>query len=143
MTFQQWIESLVAERFGTKTKLAEAIGVSLTQIGRGADAGKYSVVNLLKLAKVAEADPSWVLQLAGKGDIALLIEDLYGKSTLTPEQRAWLRAFADVPEKLHRALLNLVIAASIGDGPPIERSAESEVVVPVRARAGRKAVRRR
>lgn len=147
-TFQQWIESLIAGRFGTKTKLAQAIGVSLTQIGRGANAGKYSVENLLKLAKVAAADPSTVLRLAGKGDVADLLEDLYGKSTLTPMQREWLKVLGETPESLRGLTMDLASGhvLALVQFDRAQRDAHSGVspaVHPHRVSANRKATRRR
>lgn len=144
VTFQEWVDELVAT-FGSKTKLAQAIGISLTQIGRGRSAGKYSVENLLKLARAANADPSSVLRLAGKGDVADLIETLYGKAELTAEQRALLTAFATVPAPLRPATLHLVktTGASFGAALPSGRTVESGVAAPGPARASRKAERHR
>lgn len=88
LTFQQWIQRLIDERFRTSTALAEAMGLQLTPFTRGVAAGTFNVVNLLKLAKVADERPSTVLRMAGKGDVAELIESLYGKpSPMTQHQR--------------------------------------------------------
>ena len=78
VTFQQWEATLITERFGTQTALANAIGLQLTPFTRGVAVGTFNVMNLLRLARAAEASPSMVLRLAGKGQEADLIEELYG-----------------------------------------------------------------
>lgn len=72
---------LVAE-FGSQTALALAIGVSPSRMSRLLG-GTYSleVLNCLRLADVSGESPSVVLRAAGKGDIADLLERLYGKDS--------------------------------------------------------------
>lgn len=89
MTFADWINRLISDRFKTKTALANAVGMQLSPFTRGIEGGTLSIVNLLKLAKVAEVHPSMVLRLAGKADTAALIEEMYGSGAdaLTLSQR--------------------------------------------------------
>lgn len=145
MTFQAWIRELIDARFGTATGLATALDMKLTVFTRGVAAGTFSIVNLLKLAKVARADASEVLRLAGKADVAALIEDLYGKSALTPEQREWLMALAETPAPLRGVTLDLVrgTTRTLAAALPHARTDESVVARPGRANAGRTASRRR
>lgn len=109
---QVLLKKLVA-RYGTQSALADAIGLTdsrLTKVLRG-DSGGLGVLNCLRLAKVAGVAPSTVLRAAGKGDIADLIEDMYGKSAtplfsvdraveewwpdLSPPARAAMRTLLD------------------------------------------------
>lgn len=72
----------LVDRYGTQAALAKAIGITdsrLAKVLKG-ESGALSVLNCLKLAKVAEMSPSQILRAAGKSDIAVLIEDMYGAS---------------------------------------------------------------
>lgn len=109
MTFQQWIEGLIADRFGTATALAKAMGLQLTPFQRGAAGGTFNVINLLKLAKVADEHPSKVLRMAGKAEAADLIEELYGDGgDLSPSERAHLKEWQAVTESQRRALQSAI-----------------------------------
>jgi hypothetical protein len=134
LTFKGWIDRLVEERFGTPTALAKTIGLHLTPFSRGVASGTFNVVNLLKLAKVANEPPSNVLRMAGKGDVADLIESLYGGAAMTPQQRE-VSALLDRMDPHDRSLgvemLRRIAAAashsSRADLPTTSRDAESEV----------------
>ena len=78
MTFQTWVEELIEKRFKTATALAAAVGMELSPFTRGVAAGKLNLVNLLKLAYVADESPSRVLRLAGKDREVEVIEAVYG-----------------------------------------------------------------
>jgi transcriptional regulator with XRE-family HTH domain len=81
--FQGFIARLTKQH-GTARALAEAIDMSESAFSRGVRLeGTLSIENCLRLAKWAGEDPSYVLRLAGKETIAILIEELYGK-TRTP-----------------------------------------------------------
>lgn len=72
----------LVDRYGTQTALAKAIGITdsrLAKVLKG-ESGALSVLNCLRLAKVARMSPSQILRAAGKSDIAALIEDMYGES---------------------------------------------------------------
>jgi hypothetical protein len=108
VTFQQWIEKLIAERFHTSTALATAMGLQLTPFMRGAAAGTFNVVNLLKLAKVVDEHPSVVLRMAGKGDVADLIESLYGPTDVKPHEREHLVKWRALDDQARRAIETLM-----------------------------------
>lgn len=78
---QQLLAGFVAE-FGSQTALGKAIGVSASRLSRVMSGEEHSleVLNCLKLADVTGRSPSVVLRAAGKGDVADLIEKLYGKA---------------------------------------------------------------
>jgi hypothetical protein len=75
--------------------LANQVGMKLSPFSRGVAVGTLNLVNLLKLARVADAHPSTVLRLAGKSDEADLIEAVYGSATetLTASERELLTAW--------------------------------------------------
>lgn len=81
-------------RFGSQTALGKAIDISASRLSR-VMAGQHSleVVNCLRLAEVTGESPSVVLRAAGKGDVADLIERMYGAArpalapSLSPAQR--------------------------------------------------------
>jgi len=103
----------LVDRYGTQTALARAIGITdsrLAKVLKG-QSGALSVLNCLRLAKVARMSPSQILRAAGKSDIAALIEDMYGESAqpplstdvaakefgpdISPKARELLRSFLD------------------------------------------------
>lgn len=99
MTFQAWVKQLIGTRFGTATALANAVGMQLSPFTRGVAAGTLNLVNLLKLAKVAEEHPSTVLRLARKADEAALLEDLYGsgRDALPASLRELIETWEQIP----------------------------------------------
>jgi len=119
MTFQEWVNGLIQRRFGTATALASAIGMQLSPFTRGVAAGTLNLVNLLKLARVAEEAPAVVLKLAGKAAEAELLESLYGgpgRDTLTPAQREFIETWEHIPDEVreHFAVL-LKYARDVAD----------------------------
>ena len=100
MTFQAWVAELIDQRFGTATALANQIGMQLSPFTRGVALGKLNLVNLLKLARVADEHPSMVLRLAGKGAEADLIEAVYGSATeaITDSEREVLDHFRQLSQ---------------------------------------------
>jgi len=79
------LEGVLHEQFGgVKQRLARAIGVTPSRLGRVMQ-GEFSlsVLSCLRLARVSGRDPGTVLQAAGKEDLASLLEALYGKA-VTP-----------------------------------------------------------
>jgi len=103
----------LVDRYGTQSALARAIGITdsrLAKVLKG-ESGALSVLNCLRLAKVAHMSPSQILRAAGKSDIAALIEDMYGESAqpllqadaavkewwpeMSPKAKELLRGFLD------------------------------------------------
>lgn len=75
---RQWIERLIHERYGTATKLADALQMSVSAFSRSTKAGTLSTENLLRLAiETGEPAPA-VFAMAGKADVNALIVQLYG-----------------------------------------------------------------
>jgi hypothetical protein len=110
-------QALVPARFKNPMALSKAVGMSMSAFSRGLRAGTLNIENLLRLADLAEAHPSEVLRLAGKGDAADLIERLYGVNDkpLTSQDREVLA----LPAPVKRELLRL--AAALNTPPSAER----------------------
>lgn len=73
-----WIEGLVRGPYGTWGAVARAAGVSQSALSRQARTGTLGLKPLLKLALETGEPASDVLRRAGKGDLAALIERVYG-----------------------------------------------------------------
>ena len=104
--FRRFIAKLV-ERTGTAQAVADAIGMTLSAFSRGVrNAGTLDVKHCLLLAKWSGEDPTAVLQMAGKGDIAAIIRDLFGppQEPITAETRR----FAKLPRTTQRHVLALL-----------------------------------
>lgn len=76
--FQKLMDGLF-EKHGAAQPIAEELDISLSALLRGVQVGTLSTENCLRLAEAYALRPSEVLQVAGKGEIATLIEGLYGK----------------------------------------------------------------
>lgn len=149
MTFQAWVEELIARRFKTATALAHAIGMKLSPFTRGVAAGTLNLVNLLKLAKAAEAHPSMVLRLARKGKEADLLEELYGPGleTLTASQRELVALYGRITDaedkETVRVLVRRLATLSSAGAPPATASESPSPLRAATARAKRTARRDR
>jgi hypothetical protein len=109
VTFREWIDDLVEHRFGgRRTALANAIGLQLTVFIRGLKAGTFSVLNCLRLAKATNTDPLLVLRLAGKHEVAALIEELCvttgTKAAVTDKDRFHLRRWHSITARAQQGL---------------------------------------
>jgi hypothetical protein len=132
-TFAALIERLI-EQHGTQDAVAKLLGISSSGLGRAGDTMSFQ--NLIKLAYKAGLDPSLVLRLAGKGEIADMLESVYGPpaAPLSDEDR---RLISLPPTKKHAALL---LAEDVDDRPP-ERVANTGASPP--RRLERRAVKRK
>lgn len=117
---QTLLQQLV-DRYGTQTALAKAIRITdsrLAKVLKG-ESGALSVLNCLRLAKVAGISPSQILRAAGKSEIAALIEDMYGE-TAQPHLEAdaakeWWPEISPKAQELLRGFLAEVAAKPPGD----------------------------
>lgn len=99
--FREFVADLIREH-GTGKAVADLIEMSLSAFLRGVNReGTLSVENCLKLAEAVGESPSRVLQLAGKGQVAALIERLYGatRAPLSALDRQFVAL--DIPTKRH------------------------------------------
>lgn len=101
MTFQAWVDAIVESRYGGRAfRLAEAVGLHQSSFSRGAAKGTLSVESLLKLAQVTGEPPGDVLRLAGKDDVADLLDDLYGTTgaTVSRTELRVIQAYRALPK---------------------------------------------
>ena len=117
-----------ARRFGTKQAFAQALGITpgrFSRLLRGNDS--MEVVGCLRLAKVSGESADRVLRLAGKGEIADLIAELYGRPSLTARERALIDNSERIPEQVRGAFDVLIHyareVADAGGGRGAERIA--------------------
>lgn len=76
-----WVEGLIETRYdGVATRLADALGMSISAFQRSTRQGTLSIENLLKLAEETGTPGAEVLRLGGKEELADLIERLFGQS---------------------------------------------------------------
>lgn len=107
-----WIDQLKV-RHRTMRKIAELANMSESGFVRGVKRGTLSPENLLRLAAATDMPPSTVLRMAGKGDLADLIERLYGngQDALSESQRRVLEAWDRLPDADARANMLFTLRA--------------------------------
>lgn len=111
-TLAQMLDRLARTHFdGKTTHLAAAIGVTPSRFSRLMRQGEYSLSaeNCLRVSRVTGEDPDQVLRAAGKGDVADLIHELYGKADASAEEKQLLRTWRSLPEDRRKVLLTGVI----------------------------------
>lgn len=84
---REWITGLVATRYKTEGAVARAIGMTESGFSRAVKAGTFDVENCLKLAHATREPAPKVFELAGKSDVDLLIQHLYGPPPKTAQSR--------------------------------------------------------
>lgn len=108
--FSDFLEAS-AGRFPTKLEFARAIGITPSRFSR-ALRGDYAlnVLNCLRLAKATGESASHVLRLAGKRDIAEMLEDLFGRRApaLSPAERELLTEWERLSPRARQALRSLM-----------------------------------
>ena len=77
---REWIDGLVKSRYKTVAVLAKTIGMTESGFSRAMKAGTFEIENCLRLADETGEDAANVLEMAGKHQVNLLIEKLYGKA---------------------------------------------------------------
>jgi hypothetical protein len=96
-TFRDWLLERIERDFGSRTNLANALGMSLQGVSSALEEGTMSTDNLLKLAKVTGTPAPDVFRLADKAHLSALIEQLYG-----PAQRSRQPAVRELVEMLEQ-----------------------------------------
>ncbi len=102
----RFVESLLP-RFGTAQALADALDMTLSAFLRGVKQGTLNIENCLRLAALVGENPTKILTLAGKADIAKLIESLYG-SAAAPTLSEQDHQLLSLSDGVKRKLLGLV-----------------------------------
>jgi len=115
MTFRVLLKRL-SKAYPTVKAFAQALDVDPSHLSRAMHTEQpFDVRGCLRLARVTGTSPGEVLRAAGKGDIAELIEELYGapQVLLTGEQRELLAALNAIDEpKVREALLTMARRAA-------------------------------
>jgi len=113
--FRELLEK-AEQLFPNKQSFAAAIGITPSRYSH-IRKGHYSlnIINCLRLAKAASLSPSLVLRQAGKGELAALIEQLYGEGVkpvaaapLSVEDQHLLEGWNDLTP-VHREAVLVVI----------------------------------
>lgn len=116
-SFEQFIHRWIG-RYGTAQALADAIGMSLSAFSRGVrNAGTLGVESLLRLAVETGEPPGKVLRIAGKGDVAELIERLYGTAHaslggVSGQERELIGLWKDLSRGTQDSMLTILTALS-------------------------------
>lgn len=107
--FETWVDELRA-RYGSMRAVAERFGMTESGFFRGVKRGTLSVENLLDLARVTDEPPSKVLRLAGKGQVADLIERLYGpgRDSLKDSELRLLERWQNISDAARRAIEDIL-----------------------------------
>lgn len=111
-TFRSFIQRWITE-YGTAGKLADAIGLTLSAFSRGVrNEGTLGVESCLRLAEETGESPGHVLRLAGKAEVADLLERLYGRRQsllrLGRQERELLDVWSSLPVASQKSLLGLM-----------------------------------
>ncbi len=96
-SFPALLRSLQKKHFRTGKAFAVALGVKPSHLSHAMGPGgqPFDVLRCLKLARLTSTHPSKVLRAAGKGEIATLVEELYGPAReLSTTERNLLRDYA-------------------------------------------------
>jgi plasmid maintenance system antidote protein VapI len=97
----KYIQQLVAERYTTMTRLAEAVDMSLSAFSRGIrEEGTLSAENCLRLAHEVGERPGVILRLCNRGDFADIADALYGgKEVLSGKERELLHLWRSAEDE--------------------------------------------
>jgi hypothetical protein len=111
-TFHSFIQRWIAE-YGTAGRLANAIGLTLSAFSRGVrNEGTLGVESCLRLAEETGESPGLVLRLAGKADVADLLERIYGRRQsllrLGRQDRELLDLWSNLTAASQKSLLALM-----------------------------------
>lgn len=111
-SFRRYIESKIAQQYGTAQNLASKIGLSVSAFLRGVKIGTLGLDTLFRLAYEFGDPPGKMLRLAGKGDVADLLDRLYGPTredarSLTGSQREILTIWTELDSAEREPLLLL------------------------------------
>lgn len=123
-SFKTFIDALTHQH-GTAGAVAKAIGMSLSAFSRGVRIeGSLGVDKCLRLAKWAGVSPSHVLRLANKGEVAELIEELYGREgePLSGSERELLGLWRTIDKEGQRAMQTLIRGLSSSAGKTTRQS---------------------
>jgi len=114
--------------------LAKAIDINASRLSRalnGTDTHSFNIENCLRLAKLSGEPASEVLRAAGKGEIAELIESLYGKERPVTDPvvqdllKNWATFTADEKNHVRSTVTMVLRARASADGGQRENVRET------------------
>lgn len=129
--FALLIRALVKQHGGTKTEFAKAVGLTpsaLSHLASNASA-QASIEVCLRIARAGNISASRVLQAAGKGHVADLIERLYGPAArfarthaqaVSARDRALLDEWRTLGVAEQRAMALLISRIAAGTGNALQ-----------------------
>lgn len=137
-TFAALLRELVQDWGGPKSSFARAIQISPSRLSHalaGTDHFTVGIELCLRIARATGMSPSRVLRAAGKGEVADLIEELYGKAVPRPtftqqghrrleQERHW-DLWQSIDPRAQRALTVLLEQAAAASSPPTARRARA------------------
>lgn len=89
-TFEKYVDDLLLSEYGTSSRLADVIGMSLSAFSRGVRVeDTLSIENCLKLALVTGDHPASILRLAHHEEMADILALLCGPEAATPSRNEW------------------------------------------------------
>lgn len=103
----------IAQRYPSRSALAQALRITPSRLSRALNTGDFplNVSNCLRLAKLSGESATEILRAAGKGDVAELIEGLYGKDRtrlLTMPERELLDEWHALSPRAREALGSII-----------------------------------
>lgn len=136
--FQKLLQDISAQ-FPTTLAMAKAIGVNASRLSRALNGDSYpfDALRCLRMAHATGRNATQILRAAGKGELADLIERLYGdasKKSMNAEQSALLENFNRADRQSQHALLTL--AQNVQKEPQSQRTGEANEPTKKRRRVG-------
>jgi hypothetical protein len=108
-TFLRRLYTRHQHTYPTVRAFAGALGIDETQLSRamGPRGKPFDTRRCLKLAAMTGENPTTILRAAGKGDLAILIEQQYGEpsGTLSQDHQELLAAFDAIAPQARPAIL--------------------------------------
>lgn len=110
-TLADFLSRVLRQHYGgVKSAMAKAIAMTPSPLGKAIDGSStyFGPEACLRLARATGEPASRVLQIAGKADLAALIEALYGQQTLSAHERELLNDWKAIPAKERENLRRVV-----------------------------------
>ena len=118
-SFQTYVQSWIDRQYGTASNLAPKIGLSVSAFLRGVKHGSLGIDTLFRLALECGEPIPKVLRLAGKADVAVLLDRHYGPTredahNLTGRERELVHLWNDLEDAAQEPVLILLRALCQG-----------------------------
>jgi hypothetical protein len=114
-----YVDQLVRTKYGSVSRLAAKIGMSVSAFTRGVQKqGTLSVENCIYLAAETGDELGQILWLAGKPDMAEVCDRLTGKTfkTLSPDAQALVHTFGQLDDEAQDIIVKIAERFAGGKG---------------------------